>query len=371
MKVLILCNSSIGLYKFRKELIEKLLKENYEIYISCPKEKYFDYFINIGCCVINTKIDRRGKNFFTDFFLLKEYFRLIKKLNPCIVLTYTIKPNIYGGLVCKLLKKPYLSNITGLGSSIVCKDSFLKKFSLFLYRLGINSARCIFFQNENNKSFFEKTLKLNNKMILLPGSGVNLLEYKFIKYPQQEKTLNFLFIGRIMKDKGILDLLKAAKKIKNKYDSVKFIIIGDCEEEYFSLLKYYEIEGIINYYPFQENIKQYIEKSHCTILPSYHEGMSNVLLESAACGRPIIATNISGCKEIIDDNENGFLCNPNDVASLYLAIEMFISTPYIKKIKMGENSRKKVEKDFDRNIIINYYLSEIKKIGENKINDLL
>src|SRR5690554_3513371 len=202
MKILILTNSINGLYSFRKELVEELLKEGYEVIISAPFEKSADRFLKIGCKFIDTEIDRRGTNLVKDYKLIKFYKKTIKRMKPAIVLTYTIKPNVYGGLACRSLNVPYISNITGLGTSIEAKG-LIQKISLILYKKGLKKANTVFFQNKSNMIFFAKHKIIKNKQtIIIPGSGVNLDIHVFEPYSKEDKIINFLFIGRIMKAKG-------------------------------------------------------------------------------------------------------------------------------------------------------------------------
>jgi len=285
---------------------------------------------------------------------------MIKKVKPDLVLTYTIKPNIYGGLICKLMNVPYLTNITGLGTAVENSGS-LQKLTLLLYRLSLKKASCIFFQNTENADFFNKKGIIKGKQRLIPGSGVNLGYYKVLDYPN-EKTINFLFISRVMKQKGIDNYLDAAEYIRGKYQNVKFYILGFCEEDYEEKLKRFEEKGIIQYLGMQKDVREFYKISHCTIHPTYYpEGMSNVLLESAACGRPIITTNRSGCREIVDDGVNGFLIEQQNSQDLIEKIEKFLELSYEEKRQMGLNGRSKVENEFDRKIVIGAYLEEIKE----------
>lgn len=361
-KILILANNDVGLYNFRKELIEELIKRNYQVYISLPYGKKVDLLIDMGCKFIDTKIDRRGTNPIKDLKLLRKYYKIIKKINPDVILTYTIKPNIYGGIVCRILKKKCIANVTGLGSSSESKkiiNGLIKK----MYRYAFKYNYCIFCQNEENLEYL-KRLGINiNALRLIPGSGVNLNKYKILEYPD-DKIIRFLFISRIMKSKGIDEYLSAAFEIRSKYKNTEFNILGFCEEDYQEKLSEFEKKGIIKYYGMQDDIIPFLRKCHCTIHPTYYpEGMSNVLLESAASGRPIITTNRSGCKEIVDNNINGFLIKEKDDKDLIRSVEKFIKLPNNEKKQMGIAGRKKIEKEFDRNIVINEYM---KVISEKK-----
>lgn len=361
MRILVLANFGMGLYKFRKELLEELLQQNHDVYIALPNDEYVQKLKNIGCKFIETHVDRRGTNPFTDFKLLLNYIRIIKGLNPHIVLTYTIKPNIYGGIACRLTRTPYIANITGLGTTLE-NSGFIQKLVLILYRIGLKKASCIFFQNENNRKFLTDKIGIKGKTRLIPGSGVNLEQYQLAAYPESPTKIKFLFIGRIMKAKGIDELLEAAKLVKEQYTNVEFEIIGFCEENFEQKLNHFINLGIISFHGQQDDVRSFIKNAHAIILPSYHEGTANVLLEAAATGRPILASNIPGCKETFDEGVSGFGFEVRNVQSLVNTIIKFIELPYEKKRAMGIAGRRKMEKEFDRNIVINAYLEEIDAI---------
>lgn len=359
-RILILANNDIVLYKFRKELIEELTKE-YKVYISLPDGGFIPNLLELGCEFINTPISRRGANPFTDLKLILNYIKIIKQVKPNIVLTYTIKPNIYGGIVCRMYKIPYIVNVTGLGSA-VGNGGLIQRITLWLYKIALKKAYCVFFQNIENQEFMIKKKLIRGKYKLIPGSGVNIEQYKTDNYPK-DNYVNFLYVSRIMKEKGIEEYLEAAKYIKSKYPNTIFHIVGFCEEEYQDKLVELEKKGIIKYHGFQRDVLEFYRKAHCIIHPTYYpEGMSNVLLESAACGRAIITTNRSGCREVVNDNVNGYLIEPRNVNDLIIKIEKFLKLSYPEKKQMGIEGRKKVENEFDRKIIVETYLENIKEV---------
>ncbi|MFJ7186828.1 glycosyltransferase family 4 protein [Lysinibacillus xylanilyticus] len=364
MKILVLANFGMGLYNFRKELLEELIKEDNEVYISLPDDEYVPKLKKIGCKFIDTHLERRGKNPLTDFKLLLDYVGIIKRVKPDIVLTYTIKPNVYGGIACAITKTPFITNITGLGTSVENKG-LIQKITLMLYKLGLMKASCVFFQNLNNRRFFEDNRIVKSKTRLIPGSGVNLEQHKFEKYPMSDEKVRFLFIGRIMKAKGIEELFEAAKLVKENYPNVQFHLIGGIEENYNEEIDKLEKLGIIKYHGQQNDVHSFIKKSHATILPSYHEGLANVLLESASSGRPVLASGVPGCVETFDDGLTGFGFEVMSVESLVKAITKFVNLPYEQKKEMGIAGRTKMENEFDRNIVINAYLQEINTIMED------
>lgn len=364
-KVLMLGNSDIVIYNFRRELIEKMIKSGYEVYVSLPYSKRTEALKDMGCIFINTEINGRGTDIFEDIKLCLEYLKTLIKVRPDVVLTYTIKPNIYGGIACRLMRIPYICNITGLGSGYL-KNGLVKKIIKILSRISYKKATKIFFQNTSDMNTLINDNILTRNYDLLPGSGVNLERYNLLDYPDKESEVNFSFIARVMKDKGIDEYLEAAKSIKVNYPRVNFSIIGKIEEvKYRSILSEYERRGIIKYEGFNDDIIHVIEKSSCIINPSYSEGMSNVLLEGAACGRPLIASDIPGCREIIDNDINGLLFNVKSAEDLIEKIDKFINLDYREKVLMGLAGRIKVQDSFNRDIVVDKYMNLINSIERN------
>lgn len=360
MRILILANNDVGLYQFRKELLETLSRNN-KVFVSCPYGDLIDKIKATGCKYIRQEFERRGTNPLSDLKLLRSYVRLIKKVHPDAVLTYTIKPNVYGGLACQLTRTPYLANVTGLGTSIE-NGGLMKVLTTNLYKLGLRKASCVFFQNKVNRNIFIRNKLVKRHTRLIPGSGVNLSNHTFEPYPDEENGLRFLFVGRLMKDKGIEELIGAMKMLHKDYPFISLDIIGDYDEDYTALIENAEKGGYVRYHGRQDNVHEFYKNCHCVVLPSYHEGMANVLLEGASTGRPVVASNIPGCRETFNDGKTGFGCKVKDTESLAAAMKKFIEVPHEEKAAMGAAGREKVKKEFDRSIIVRAYLDELSKI---------
>lgn len=357
-KVLILGNSDGGLYNFRLELIKRLIFGGHQVIISCPYGEYIEELKQLGCAYEEVSFYRHGTNPFKDLKLLKTYKRILKSIAPDYVFSYTIKPNIYGAMACKKLKIPCVVNITGLGTAVENKG-ILQKITTILYKIALKKVQTIFFQNEENMHFFADRKIYPKKHKLLPGSGVNLVRFQPVDFPNVD-TVDFVFISRLMKEKGIEQYFEAAKYIKIKYPYTRFHICGFCEKEYEDQMKKLKESDFIIYHGMVKDITTVLKKVHCVIHPSYYpEGLSNVLLEACACARPIITTDRAGCREVVDDGINGFIVKQKDSEDLIRQVEKFLALTVEERRQMGLNGRAKVEKEFDRNIVINAYLKEI------------
>lgn len=359
MRILILANNDVGLYQFRRELIEKLLEEN-EVYISLPYGDLVDPLKEMGCTFIDTSVDRRGINPITDLKLFFSYIKIIKQTKPDLVITYTIKPNIYGGLVCRINHISYATNITGLGTAFE-KNGLLRKVVTIMYKVACNKAKVVFFENEENRKLFVTESIVSEKQTYrLNGAGVNLDKYKVIEYPKGD-TIKFLFMGRVMAEKGINELFHAMKKLIDDGVKCELDVLGNYEEDYKNIIEEYEAEGWLHYHGYQKDVRPFVEKCHCFVLPSWHEGMANTNLECAACGRPVITSNIHGCLEAVIDGKTGYLVEKKNVDDLYKKMKKFTILSYDKRKDMGDTGRKHMEAIFDKKIVVQETLNKIFK----------
>lgn len=350
MRVMILANFDVGLYQFRKELIEELLKEN-EVIISLPYGELVEPLKKMGCKFIDTPVDRRGINPATDLKLFNEYRRLLKQENPDLVITYTIKPNVYGGLSCRLAHIPYAVNITGLGTAFE-NGGLLKQIVVALYKVACKKAKVVFFENEGNRQIFvREKIVMESQTHRLNGAGVNLDKYQVTEYPKGEK-IKFLFMGRVMAEKGIDELFEAMKKLVADGFNCELDVLGGYEEDYKEKIQKCEGEGWLHYHGYQKDVKPFIEKCHCFVLPSWHEGMANTNLESAASGRPVITSNIPGCMEAVVNGVSGFLAERKNVEDLYRVMKKFAELPYEERKAMGLAGRKHMEDVFDKKKVV-------------------
>lgn len=358
-KVLILTNEINGIYCFRRELVERLIGDGYSVTISSPQGIRCSYFREIGCTIIETFVNSRGTNIMEDLKLLQDYLKMLRVVKPDCVLTYTIKPNIYGGIACRMSGIRNIPNITGLGLAIENRG-FKRTLVLLLYRVGLKKTQAVFFQNKANRNcFIENNIVTESKARLIPGSGVNLEQHRFEEYPADDGKVRFLYFGRILREKGINELFEAARMIKGSYPAAEFHIVGWKSKIFESNIDEMEREGLVIYHGPQNDVHSFIKDCHAVVSPSYFEGMSNSLLESASTGRPVIASRIPGCTETFDEGISGFGFELKSSEDLARTLKKFIELPYEEKKKMGIAGRRKMEEEFDRNIVINSYMEEI------------
>ena len=336
-KIMMLANNSGGLYIFRRHLMEAFLQQGIEVDAYTPFSSRTEEMKEMGVHLVETPMDRRGMNPLHDFSLFRLYFRAMKKEKPDYVITYTIKPGIYGGLAARLLRIPYAINITGVGTAFQ-KEGLLKTVARNMYRTAARKAKVIFFENESDAQFFiGERIATEEQTVVLHGAGVDLEHFTLLGYPKEKEPFNFLFVGRVMKEKGADELFEAMRRLHAE----------DRER-----IEQYQEAGWLEFAGFTLDVRPFIERAHCGILPSWHEGMSNTNLECAACGRPLITSDIPGCREAVIDQVTGILCKPKDTDSLYNAMKSMMALPDSSREQMGREGRKHMENIFDKRAVV-------------------
>lgn len=362
-KVMLLVNDTTYAYNLRKEVIEKLVAEGYEVVVVCALLLLQEELKALGCRLIGVETGRQGTNPVEDLKLFAQYLKILRKEKPDTVLSYNIKPNVYGGMACRLLGIRYMPNITGLGTAVEIPGK-LQLLTTRLYKWGVAGAECVFFQNSENEQFFRerKMISKKSRTVLLPGSGVSLEKHQAKPYVPSD-TVNFLYIARVMKEKGIDLYLACAKAIHDRYPNTLFHICGMCDDEaYLEILKKAEEAGYIKYHGQQKDMVPFFTMAHCIVHPSYYpEGMSNVLLEAASSARPIVATDRSGCRETVDDGKTGFVVPIKNEVALIAAVDKFMQMTWVERCEMGLAGRAKMEKEFDRQIVVKMVVDEVKR----------
>ena len=365
-RVLILANFAQGIYSFRREVVQALV-ERYEVWFCVPEagdDEHVQALCALGARHVQARhLSRRGTNPLEDEQLLIFYNKLLREVAPSVVLTYTIKPNVYGGIACQMQHIPYIANVTGLGTSIQ-NGGALQRLTLGLYRRGLRGACKVFFQNSANRDFMVGRGVVSGPHDVLPGSGVNTEWFGLQDYPSEDEPLSFLTVGRIMRDKGTAELIEAARIVRRQHPEVKFQLLGSFDEDWEQAVANAVAEGVIEHIPQQEDVRPFYAGCAALVHPSYHEGMSNVCLEAASAGRPVIASAIPGCRETFDEGVTGLGFEPKSAESLAEALERFIAVPWEERRAMGFAGREKVIREFDRQIVVDKYLAEIEKIAK-------
>lgn len=369
--IALLTNNDDDVYCFRKELIEAIISNGYDMLVSCPDGPKFELMDNIQFIHDKPDIDRRGTNPISDFKLMRHYYNLFKKYRPAVVLTYTAKPNVYGSIAAHLLGIPVINNVTGFGS-VLNIGGIKRKIITQLFKYAYNQSACIMFQNVTNMKLAIEQGMVKGDCKLIPGSGVDTNRFPMQPYPEggdgkTGNTVVFNYIGRILHDKGVDDYIEVAKRIKATYPNTEFNMLGfvePTEEAHYSpMLKDLTEKEIINYRGSQKDVKPYIARAHAIIHPStYGEGMSNVLLENASSGRFLITTDNPGCQETVENDKTGFIYHGGDVNALENAVIRFLQMDNEQRKAMGQAGRERIKTEFSRQIVIDVYLNKIEQL---------
>jgi glycosyltransferase involved in cell wall biosynthesis len=364
--ITVIYNTTAYVYKFRINLIKEIEKLGYKVIVISPRDEYVSKLNDLDIEHYHIDMSQYGNNPIKELKTMYEIYKAFKKYKPEYSLHYTIKPNIFGSMVANILNIKVINNIAGAGKAFSSSSKLFQNFIQFLYTIGLKKSQRVFFQNNDDMNLFlDNGIVKKEQAFRIPGSGVDLSKYEFISFQKQEYT-KFLFIGRLLKEKGIEYYLKAAKKVLEQNLQAKFYIVGEYENNN----KDYIDKSIFNKYLKNKNIYYYgsvspdkmpeiISSSTCIVLPSYYrEGVPRSLLESASMGKPIITTENVGCREVVDDGKNGYKCDVKNSQCLVNKMIKFIKLPFEEKVKMGEYSRRKMEKEFDEKIVLEAYLEE-------------
>ena len=361
MKILVLSNLTSYTYNFRFEILSEFVKSGHEVTIACHNDNQTkqDALESLGCRMIEVPFNGKGTNPKEELKLLLTYRKLVKAERPDIMFSFTIKMNLYGGLAAKRAKVPYVPMITGLGE--LEKTGKLRSILLFLHKRVMPYAKAVVFQNQANMDFFKENGIACHKAVLVPGSGINLEKFAYCEYPSEAEGLKFAFIGRLTVAKGILEFLEMAEMEKKLHPNLSFSIAGLCDDEFKERVDDLQKRGIVEYLGQVSDTRDLLKRIHCLVLPTFHpEGLSNVLLEACATGRPAICTSRPGCREVVQDNVNGLYCKAKDTGNLINVVDSFCSLSEQRHREMGIAGRKIVEERFDRSIVVGTYMELLK-----------
>jgi len=370
-KIAIVLNSSWGAYNFRLNLARALKKKGYKVIFIAPYDQKYSNILKVEFDFFSLNVDPKGLNFIQDLKTLFSLFLLYKKESVDMTLNFTVKLNIYSSIASRLLNINSISNITGLGTVFI-KKSLITIVVKNLYKIALRFNDKVFFQNKiDRKLFIENNLVLEEITGLLPGSGVDLNKFIPVKNLTNNNKIVFLVISRLIKDKGLLEYVEAIKIIKKQYNHVEFQLLGLIEDKNRTAISKEELQnwiddGLISYLGSTDTVESVIPQCDCVVLPSYREGLPRSLLEAGAMEKPVIATDIAGCRDIVDDGINGLLCKDKNSHDLADKINLMINLTNEQRLLMGKSGRAKVLEKFDENIVLNKYLASIEELFYEK-----
>lgn len=369
MKVAIVINTSWNIYNYRLGLIKTLIEQGHQVCAIAPKDEFSDELTKVGCQYIPIEMDNWGTSPFKDIKLVADFYKIYKSLQPDVIFHYTIKPNIYGTVAGRLLKIPTISNVSGLGT-VFMKETLITKLVKRMYKLAFRFPEKVFFQNEEDKEFFEaQNLVEKGRIEILPGSGVNT-DYFAPNSPEKNGKFTFLMVSRLLYDKGVVEYVEATRQIQNNGKIVEFQILGGIDPGHVRGIPSENIdawveEGLVNYLGTAKDVRPYIEKADCIVLPSYREGTPRTLLEAASMEKPLLATDVPGCNNVVEDNINGYLCKAKDIDDLASKMKQMVKTSDEQLLKFGQNGRSMVKSRFDEKIVIQKYLETLDNLSQN------
>ena len=366
--VAIIYNASENAYKIKQKLIFLLKENNYDVIVIAPFDRYSDKFSELGVSYFRLDMNRKGENLIEELLLIAKFVKVLKLTAPDVILNFTIKPNLYGSIAAAILSKPTICNVTGLGTVFIKSGNSLL-FVKLLYKIAFKFSSKIFFQNIDDKNLFDN-LKLvcPKKSELIPGDGVDIDLFS-PSFPQSrfDEKVVFLFIGRILRDKGVMEFVGAAKLLIEKYGNVEFQILGGVDEGNATAISLEEVmqwqsAGIINYLEYTDDVRPFLANADVVVLPSYREGMPRTILDAAAMGTPVIVTDVPGCRHAVIHGETGYLCKVQDINSLADAMENMLNAGSDQRKLLGNNGRKMIVNEFDEKIVLKKYLETIAAI---------
>jgi glycosyltransferase involved in cell wall biosynthesis len=370
MKVVICLNTAWNLLNFRAGLIRAMVAQGHEVVAVAPYDHYAPGLAALGCRFVPLPMDNQGTHPGRDVVLLWRFWRLLRRERPDVFLGYTVKPNVYGSLAAGFLGIPVINNIAGLGAVFI-KDGWLVRLVRGLYRVALRRSSKVFFQNDDDRQLFIGGGLVNRHTTeLLPGSGIDLVRFSVVVASEPgvaPRPFRFLLIARMLRDKGVVEYVGAAKAIKQNYPDVEFALLGFVDVQNPAAISKAEMDswvaaGSVRYLGVSDDVRLEIAAADCIVLPSYREGTPRTLLEAAAMGRPIITTDAVGCREVVDDGQNGFLCKVRDASDLAHKMESMLKLSAGERQAMGRKGRQKMEREFDEAFVIQKYLDAIQAL---------
>ena len=374
MKVMIALNTAWNLINFRASLIRTLVAQGHDVVAVAPYDTYADCLSSLGCRFIALPMDNQGTHPGRDLMLFFRFLKILHRERPDVFLGYTVKPNIYGSMAAHMLGIPVINNIAGLGAVFI-QDGWLVRLVHELYRVALSRSAKVFFQNNDDRSLFVNAgLVMPEVADLLPGSGIDLRRFSgnsddvALQYStRNDGNFRFLLIARMLWDKGVGEYVAAAKLMRSRYPQAECCLLGFVDVQNPAAISRAEMDawvaqGDVIYLGVSDDVRVEIATADCIVLPSYREGTPRTLLEAAAMGKPIVTTDAVGCREVVDNGVNGYLCRVRDAEDLAEKMLRMIELSSSARIAMGAAGRKKMELEFDEKIVIDKYLDVVATI---------
>lgn len=367
LRIVISVNAAWNVWNFRRPLVEALLAAGHTVTILAPQDDTFPRLRAMGCQVRNLEMNVKGLNPMHDYGLLRRFTQIFAELRPDVILSFTIKNNIFGALAAKSAGIPFVPNVTGLGTAFL-SGGLLRTVAVTLYRTAFRSLAVVFFQNADDRALFVELGLVNQEQArILPGSGIDLKHFARAPYPTQDSAPIFLMIARLLRDKGVLEYVEAARNVKSDHPEARFQILGATDAHNRTAIDHatvqeWEEAGIIEYLGTVEDVRPAIAAAHCVVLPSYREGAPRTLIEAAAMGRPVIATDVPGCRAVLEEGHTGFFCDVRSGESLAGACAHFLALSQKQRAAIGEAGRAKMEAEFDQKIVVDAYRAALRDV---------
>ena len=367
-KIIISINASWNVVNFRAGLVRALQASGYDVVALAPADEFSSRFADMGVAFEPIEMDARGTSPLKDAMLLGRYYRALKRIRPDIYLGYTAKPNIYGSLAAQALGISVINNVAGLGVAFLSRN-WLNLLIRSLYKAAFRRSAHVFFQNPDDLALFQSANLVDSaKTSLLPGSGIDLNRFQPSIARSETAAVTLLMVTRLLWAKGVGEFVESARRLQESYPQARFQIAGIIDDERRGgvprvELKRWQDDGLIDYLGALDDVRPALAAADCVVLPSYYpEGTPRSLLEAAAMGKPLISCDVPGCREIVRDGVNGFLCEPKDADSLEAAIRRMIDMSETDRRRMGEASRREAEQRFDERIVTGRYVEEIGRL---------
>lgn len=360
MHVLITVNATWNIWNFRRSLVASLIHEGHRVTVLAPPDARVADLEAAGCRVLPLKMDVRGLNPMADVALLRRFRAIFRRERPDVVLGFTIKNNIFGAMAARSAGVPFVPNVTGLGTAFL-SGGMLQRVAEMLYRQAFRKVAVVFFQNDEDRTLFlRRGLVRAGQARLLPGSGIDLAHFAAAPMRADAEAPIFLMVARLLRDKGVLEFVEAARHIKAQAPQARFQLLGPAEAENRTAIRMAEVEGwvaegVVEYLGTEEDVRPFLRAASCVVLPSYREGAPRTLIEASAMARPVIATDVPGCRAVVEADVTGFFCLPRDAESLAMAMRRFLDLEPEARAAMGAAARRKMEAEYDEALVLAAY----------------